>query len=204
MSKKLLFCICFCLITCNNNINAQKIIVDRIESDGSRQIMTKTKNFSIGESNYHIGLKTFEEFDNSLDWYLVVGSFSYIPSYTEALIKLRNEEILYLISGKTTSDDITTKLGYRYTHYSKYSAISYDFPSIQEKYYVTLFKLNEEQLKKIHDYGIKRFRISVGTTFNDREFSGNALGLFIDRSYKKILNRQTKIPLKKKDLFDNF
>ena len=77
------------------DLKAQKISVDRIEADGTNQIMTNTEDFVIGGTKYSFGMKVFES-SFSKEWFLLISSFLYISDYTNVLLKLGNGDIVYL------------------------------------------------------------------------------------------------------------
>ncbi|WP_278680425.1 hypothetical protein, partial [Leyella stercorea] len=91
---KRLFILSF-LFICAINLFAQKISVDRIESDGRHQIMTSSKSYSVQGTNYSFCMKVYESSEYK-DWLLLISSYSYISKASELLIKLGNDEVLYL------------------------------------------------------------------------------------------------------------
>ena len=62
MKKVLLFVMTLTFLS----VNAQKIMVDQMETDGSHQIMTNMKNFVIEDRDYSMTLKVYET-ANKLD-----------------------------------------------------------------------------------------------------------------------------------------
>lgn len=70
-------------------------------------------------------------------------------------------------------------------------------------YYSSVYELTPEKINKIDSLGIKKIRISNGTSYRDKTFEYNSLGKFLGKCYKNILKR-LESPLKKKGLFDDF
>lgn len=161
------------------NSNAQKIYVDRIENDGRRQIMTVTKNFSINGAEYYIGMKVFET-SYSKDWLLLISSFYYIPNSSEILLKLGNDEIIYLPVNNVNVGKVA-----------------------EADYYSSVYELSKTNMDKIDSYGITKIRISNGVEFRDKTYKNNSLGKFLTKCRKNIKNRLEE-PMKSKGLFDNF
>lgn len=70
-------------------------------------------------------------------------------------------------------------------------------------YYFSVYELTPEKINKIDSLGIKKIRISNGTSYRDKTFEYNSLGKFLGKCYKNILKR-LESPLKKKGLFNDF
>lgn len=185
------------LLICAINLFAQKISVDRIESDGKHQIMTASKSYSVQGTDYSFCMKVYE-YSEQKDWLLLVSSFSYIPMASELLIKLGNDELLYLPVNNVHIGKVT-KPGYGYT----IGNITTMTPSADVDYYSSVYELTPENINKIDSLGIKKIRISNGTSYKDKTFEYNSLGKFLGKCYKNILKRLEN-PLKKKGLFDDF
>ena len=194
MKHYLIFAILFCLPIIGYS---QKVSLDRMESDGSHQIKTDSKKYTIDDAEYNICLKVFES-EYGLDWCLLLSSFSYIPDEAEVLIKLGNDELLYLPVNNVHVGKVTMP-GYSYVIGSVISSS----PSREVDYYSSLYKLTESDLDNIEKYGIKKIRVSNGVKYRDKEFLGNSLGKFLNKCRKNIVERLNN-PLKKKGLFDDF
>ena len=179
------------------SVYAQKISVDRIEEDGRHQIMTTSKEFSIDGAKYNFGMKIYEGIF-STDWCLLISSFNYISESTEVLLKLGNGELIYLPCNNVHTGNVTMP-GYGVT-IGNYTSIS---PSRSVEYYSSIYELTPEKIDKIAEYGIKKIRISTGTEYRDKEFSGNPLGKFLVKCRKSIQERLDESQ-KKKGLFEDF
>lgn len=179
------------------SVYAQKVSTDRIESDGRHQIMTTSKCFSIDGVRYKFCMKIFEGTYSS-DWCLLISSFHYIPESAEVLLKLGNGDIMYLPCNNVNVGNVTIP-GYGIT----IGGITSISPSSDVKYYSSLYELSLEKINEIAKYGIKKIRISTGTTFRDKEFSRNSLGKFLVKCHKNIQERLDN-PLERKGLFDDF
>ena len=179
------------------NLFAQKISVDRIESDGRHQIMTSSKSYSVEGTNYSFCMKVYESSEYK-DWLLLISSYSYISKASELLIKLGNDEVLYLPVNNVNVGKVTQP-GYGYTIGNITSMI----PSVDVDYYSSVYELTSENINKIDSLGIKKIRFSNGTSYKDKTFEYNSLGKFLGKCYKNILKRLEN-PLKKKGLFDDF
>ena len=86
------------------NLSAQKISVDRIEEDGSHQIMTNTMDFYVGERIYSFGMKVFET-THSNNWLLLISSKFNISNNCKVLFKLVTFESM-LDTLEASSSDI--------------------------------------------------------------------------------------------------
>ena len=160
----------FLCVLCTVTTYAQSISVDRIESDGRHQIMTSTKDYKIGGIKYSFGLKIYEDRYDT-DWLLLVSSFNTIPDNTIILMKLKNGDVIELPVNNVHTGDITLP-GYVYN----IGKIGYVSPSSSATYY----------------------RIGNNLQFVDKEWSNNALGKYLTKCRKKILERLEKSKKKNK------
>ena len=91
---KHIFCISLLLLSVSC-VFAQKIYVDRIETDGRRQVMATTKEYSVDDKDFKFCLKVFDGSDRR-DWLLLVSSYAPMSMESVVLLKLWNEAILRL------------------------------------------------------------------------------------------------------------
>lgn len=187
---------------------AQKIYVDRIETDGRRQVMATTKEYSVDDKDFNFCLKVFESSDRR-DWLLLVSSYAPMSMESVLLLKLWNEAILRL-NVNNIKVDTETKPAYALTigsiTTSTTTSITTIHPSKDVNYYYSVYELTPEEIEYMGKYGIKKIRIANGEKVWDKEFRFDSLGAYLSRSYKKIL-KQLETPIKKdkkKSLFDGF
>lgn len=193
---------------------AQKIYVDRIETDGRRQVMATTKEYSVDDKDFNFCLKVFEGSDRR-DWLLLVSSYAPMSMESVLLLKLWNEAILRLnvnnikVDTETkpayavTIGSMTTTIGSRTATIGSITTIH---PSKDVNYYYSVYELTPEEIEYMGKYGIKKIRIANGEKVWDKDFRFDSLGAYLSRSYKKIL-KQLETPIKKdkkKSLFDGF
>lgn len=193
---------------------AQKIYVDRIETDGRRQVMATTKEYSVDDKDFNFCLKVFESSDRR-DWLLLVSSYAPMSMESVLLLKLWNEAILRL-NVNNIKVDTETKPAYAATIGSMTTtigsmtatigSITTIHPSKDVNYYYSVYELTPEEIEYMGKYGIKKIRIANGEKVWDKDFKFDSLGAYLSRSYKKIL-KQLETPIKKdkkKSLFDGF
>ena len=193
---------------------AQKIFVDRIETDGRRQVMATTKEYFVDDKDFKFCLKVFEGSDRR-DWLLLVSSYAPMSMESVLLLKLWNEAILRLnvnnikVDTETkpayavTIGSMTTTIGSRTATIGSITTIH---PSKDVNYYYSVYELTPEEIEYMGKYGIKKIRIANGEKVWDKDFRFDSLGAYLSRSYKKIL-KQLETPIKKdkkKSLFDGF
>lgn len=193
--KKFLTVVLFAMMSLE--IFAQKISVDRIENNGSHQIMASTKAFSIEGAEFNFGLKVFDRYFGT-DWCLLISSYYFISQSAELLIKLGNDEVIYKRCNNVNVGQISSS-GYSY----KIGSITTYSPPRKDDYYSSIFDLSIEDLDKIEQYGIKKIRISNGVKSRDKEFPTNKLGKYLIKSRRKIQERLNN-PIQKKGLFEDF
>lgn len=196
---KKIFVLFICMLALS--ANAQKVDVDRIESDGRHQIMTTSRDFYVDDAEYRFTMKIYES-AKGVDWHLLISSFSYIPSSAEVLLKLGNGEMMYLLCNNVTTGSVT-KPGHATTFFHSVFGFTEVYPSREKTYYSSIYDLTPEKLDKIAEFGIKKIRISTGVKYRDEVFRGNPLGKFIVRCRKNIQERLDNPP-KKKNLYDDF
>lgn len=196
---KHIFCISLLLLSVSC-VFAQKIYVDRIETDGRRQVMATTKEYSVDDKDFNFCLKVFESSDRR-DWLLLVSSYAPMSMESVLLLKLWNEAILRL-NVNNIKVDTETKPAYALT----IGSITTIHPSKDVNYYYSVYELTPEEIEYMGKYGIKKIRIANGEKVWDKEFRFDSLGAYLSRSYKKIL-KQLETPIKKdkkKNVFDGF
>lgn len=193
---------------------AQKIYVDRIETDGRRQVIATTKEYSVDDKDFNFCLKVFEGSDRR-DWLLLVSSYAPMSMESVLLLKLWNEAILRLNVNNIKVDTITkpayaATIGSMTTTIGSMTAtigsITTIHPSKDVNYYYSVYELTPEEIEYMGKYGIKKIRIANGEKVWDKDFRFDSLGAYLSRSYKKIL-KQLETPIKKdkkKSLFDGF
>ena len=197
-----------------SSVFAQKIYVDRIETDGRRQVMVTTKEYSVDDKDFNFCLKVFEGSDRR-DWLLLVSSYAPMSMESVLLLKLWNEAILRL-NVNNIKVDTETKPAYAATIGSMTTtigsmtatigSITTIHPSKDVNYYYSVYELTPEEIEYMGKYGIKKIRIANGEKVWDKDFRFDSLGAYLSRSYKKIL-KQLETPIKKdkkKSLFDGF
>ena len=189
-----------CLIS-GLSVSAQSISVDRMESNGKHQIMTSTKDYKIGGIKYSFGLKIYEDRYDT-DWLLLVSSFNTIPDNTIILIKLKNDDVIELPVNNVHTGDVTLP-GYVYN----IGKIGYVSPSSSATYYSSVYVISSADLIRIETHGIEKIRIGNSIQFVDKEWSNNALGKYLTKCRKKILERLEKSKKKNKEsrsFYDDF
>lgn len=194
---KHIFCISLLLLSVSS-VFAQKIFVDRIETDGRRQVMATTKEYSVDDKDFNFCLKVFEGSDRR-DWLLLVSSYAPMSMESVLLLKLWNEAILRL-NVNNIKVDTETKPAYALTigsiTTSTTTSITTIHPSKDVNYYYSVYELTPEEIEYMGKYGIKKIRIANGEKVWDKEFRFDSLGAYLSRSYKKIL-KQLETPIKK-------
>lgn len=195
MINKVIVVVLLCMITFE--VNAQKISVDRIENDGRHQIMTKSKEYSIDGAKFNFCIKVLES-SSGKDWLLLVSSYNYIPSSSEILLKLGNDEVIYLPVNNVRVAKVTMP-GYGYT----IGSITAFSPSTEVDYYSSVYVLSDIKMDQIDTHGITKIRISDGSKYRDEIFSSNTLGRFLTKCRKNIIKR-LKEPKQQKGLFEDF
>lgn len=172
---KHIFCISLLLLSVSC-VFAQKIYVDRIETDGRRQVMATTKEYSVDDKDFNFCLKVFEGSDRR-DWLLLVSSYAPMSMESVLLLKLWNEAILRL-NVNNIKVDTETKPAYAATIGSMTTtigsmtatigSITTIHPSKDVNYYYSVYELTPEEIEYMGKYGIKKIRIAMVKKFGIR------------------------------------
>ncbi len=163
---------------------AQRISVDRLETDGRRQVMSTSKNVSLQGVSYSICLKVYDN-EYSRNWLILVASFRRIQENGILLIKLGNGDVLEFPCNNLNVGDVTVS----------------GFPV---KYYSSVYKVNEDELDKISKYGIIKMRITDGLSYREKNWKKDKLGKYLSTCMAGILYRLENYEIKKKNIYDNF
>ena len=175
---------------------SQSVDLDRIESDGRRQLMTKTEEFNFDGNDYKIGVKAYVS-DYYTDWLLLVSSFHYISKSTMILLKLGNDEVIELPVNNVNVGEVTMPgYGVQIGVITSYS------PSSKVNYYSSVYELTEEIISKISTHGIKKMRIYDGVEYHDRKHC-KFISHYIVVGINNISKRINKKP-QKHGLYDDF
>ena len=117
---------------------SQSVDLDRIESDGRRQLMTETKEFNFDGQKYTIGVKAYVD-DYNTDWLLLVSSYHHISDATIILLKMGNDEIIELPVNNVNVGEVTLP-GYGF----QIGAITTYSPTSKVNFYSSVYVLTEE------------------------------------------------------------
>ena len=197
MKKVLLFVMTLTFLS----VNAQKIMVDQMETDGSHQIMTNMKNFVIEDRDYSMTLKVYET-ANKLDWRVTMSTFNNIPNDNIILLKLKNGQTVSLAVDSLHEETYTTNgVVYRSMYLSTVQ------PGVTKTYYVSESRIKAEELDSTETYGIFKIRLGNNVKYYETEWTNNPLGKHLTKCRKKIKERLQNAAEQKKDkgsIYDGF
>lgn len=163
--KKVFFLLFLFLHIC---VMGQSISVDRMEYDGSRQIMTSSIDMYVGGVEYSFFLKCYFS-DYSSSWLLGISSLYAIPDNAILLLKLGNGEVMEIPINNLNVGKLSSSIGL-------------------VNYYVSVWKLSADDLIRIKTHGISKLRISAsGGGYREKSFLFNRLGEFIKNAHSSIL-----------------
>ena len=178
---------------------SQSVVIDRLESDGSRQIMTSTKCINLGGFSFYIGLKMYE-MENGRDWLLLLSSYNCIPEDNIILLKLNNDQIITLPVTNINSGPVDS-----YTPVYHIGNTSFVMTENSRTYYSSVYVISPAELDDIETYGIKKIRTGNNVMCYEKQYTHNALGKFITKSKKTILDRaKNSMVTKKTSIYDGF
>ena len=195
---KLKILIVFTLISVS--VQAQKISFDRIENDNVRHIGTENLKMTIDRATYDFSLTVFSGL-HSKDYCLLISSLWKFEENNVVLLKLGNEEIIKLIANNVNVGQLD---------YPKYnpiiggSSVSGVMTTQKVDYYVSLYSLDSDLLKKIEQYGIIKIRIGFVNTYYEKIWKNDKLGKFIKRSHERLEEQLQKPHASSKSIENGF
>ena len=193
----------FAILSSAHVFGQKQISVDRIESDGCRQIMLSGIDMQLWDVNssdaeYNVTIKAYIDRYNDTVWCLLVSSFYAIPEDAHILLKLDyewdNDRIIDLPINNLHIGDI---------HVDGYVVGNVIVSPRTVDYYSAIFVLPQDVLEGITRHRISKMRISTINGYREREFTFNRLGNYIKGAIQTIQNAPKKavgIP----NIYDNF
>ena len=168
--KKILICILIFISAANTF--AQKILVDRVDYLGSREVICTAKSETLDGGKYDFGLSAWDcpnSDSNDLVYSIIVVSNCPIPNEGNLLFKLDNDDI---ISPKflSTTDNVTST-------------------GILTR---AVFMIDKTDLNKLATHGIMKMRISNRTSYYEKNWKKDKLGKWFYNSYLLIQNKFNK------------
>ena len=188
--KKLLIVIV--LFAVSIALDAQVIYVDRLDPSGNRQIMTTGTTVKIEGYPYTFKLVAFTKEGLTL-WSLSVNSEAFISDNSEMLLKLDNDEIVHLWTGKVSVSTYTTPEHHMTFNFGSISTTYVD-PAKEQNYYTSLFPLTDEQLALIESHSIKKIRISLGPSYLEKGSGLKKLSSWLSKG-SKVIKERMQIPM---------
>ncbi len=190
------------VLTISSVLHAQAISADQLIPSGLRSISTTGITVDIGGGNYRLSLNAASGEGEEL-WGLVVGSDYYMAENTELLMKMDNYEIIHLVADRVNVSALTTP-----DHFTTYhiGGISETFvePGGERDYYVSIFRLSDDQVSLLEDHAIKKMRISLGQSYLEKSSGLKRLSRWLSKSVSLIRERRLKPLGDHKSITDGF
>ena len=189
-----IFLIIMGVLLCVSNLKAQTIAYDNIEVDGSRQIVTSLREYSIKGKRYYVGIRYVEKND-SAKWYLMFSPFTEFPRESDILLKFDDGSNIHL-----TMDGVLIKKfeepgsAYTFGYYTTFT-----MPH-EVEVYTSLFSLTDSMFNAIEEKNIVKIRMHDGLRNKDENIIWNSFGKYIRRGRMKILRARGV----KQNLYDDF
>ena len=180
MKRKLLILLFLCFVM---ESFSQSIVVDRIEDDGRRQLMSSKMNIKLDGAQYGFTVKAYERF-GYIEWLLLVSSYYNIPQNAILLMKLGNNETIIIPINNRHIGEISTP-SYSYL----IGNVAYSTPSKNVDYYSAIFDLTDEQFDNVEKYGVVKVRISSQNSYREKVWRKDKLGKFIAKCRTKMAER---------------
>lgn len=177
----------------------QTIVIDRIEPDGERQIMSSETYVKIGGVPYAFNLKAYFG-DKGTTWALVSTSEIFASEGGLMLIKLKDGTVIQLhVNNVKQLEGQTHLTTYHYDYYSE----TYVTPAKDNGRFVSLYPMDGEQIYSIQNQGIKKIRIAVGQNYIEQNSGLNKLSRWLSGSFK-LIQEQSQKTVHHKDIKEGF
>lgn len=178
------------VITISTALYAQAVSADLLTPNGYRQISATGIMVDISGGKYTFSLNAATGEGGEL-WGLTVGSDYYMSENAELLIKLDDDEIIHLVADRVNVSTLSTP-----EHYTTYSiggiSETYVEPSRERNYYVSIFRLSNEQVSLLKSHSIKKMRISLGQSYLEKASGLKKLSRWLSNSVTLIRERIQK------------
>lgn len=135
---------------------------------------------------------------------MYISSFYVIPENAIVLLKLGNEEIIFLPINNLSVDNISVP---NYTPIFVNGNVGWIAGTSKADYYCSIFEISENDLYKIEQHGIIKIRISaLNNSYREKEWfiANEILGRYLTKSKKKILKRLEIDSPNKKNIWTDF
>jgi hypothetical protein len=167
---------------------AQKISFDKIENDGLRHIGTEGLDIKLEDATYKFSLTVFSS-PSSKSYCLLISSIWNMEEGCVLMIKLKNEEVVKLVANNINIGKVDWP---KYNPIIGNSTTSGIMSTEKVDYYVSLFSLENDLLKKINDQGILKMRIAFRNKFFEKNWRKDELGKYIKKCQIQIEERLQK------------
>ena len=188
--------------TISTALYAQAISADRLLPNGLRSISTTGIIVDVSGGKYTFSLNAATGEDGEL-WGLIVGSDIFMTDNAELLMKLDNDQIIHLVADHVNVSALTTPDHYTTYHIGGISE-TYVEPGREKDYYVSIYKLSEEQLSLLESHDIKKMRISLGQSYLEKASGLKKLSKWISKSATLIRDRMQKPSAGAKSITEGF
>lgn len=172
----------FLAIVLSIKLHAQKIGFDRMESGGIRHAGTDGLEIKLGDATYNFSLTVFSG-RFSKEYCLLISSIWKIDEKCVLMLKLGNDEVMKLEANNINVGQID---------YPKYdpiigsSATSGLLSTQKVNYYVSLYSLDSDLLRKIEKEGISKIRIAFDNTYFEKTWKKDSLGRYIKKCHDEL------------------
>lgn len=188
--------------TISTALYAQAISADRLLPNGLRSISTTGIIVDVSGGKYTFSLNAATGEDGEL-WGVIVGSDIFMTDNAELLMKLDNDEIILLVADHVNVSALTTPDHYTTYHIGGISE-TYVEPGREKDYYVSIYKLSEEQVLLLESHDIKKMRISLGQSYLEKASGLKKLSRWLSKSAALIRDRMQKPSAVPKSITEGF
>ena len=198
--NKIAICSAICLMF-NVKCNAQYIVDVQHQPNGSRLIMTHSKNFFWGEAHYFISLDAVT-IDNTQKWILRIDSQEELDTNSEILFKSANDQLIFIpVNSIQVGKDI--RPGVSFIENTLFGPVAITYPSIAINHYYGSFVIDEKDLNNLMDNGISKIRLYTGKYYEEVVKPPKRFRKLLIKCYTRINKHVNKFP-DTKNIFDKF
>ncbi len=167
-----------------------KVSFDRVEDGNVRHIGSRSLETKIDNATYSFSLTVFSG-SKSRYYCLLISSLWRIDENSLVLLKIGNGETIKLISDNINKGQVDWPSYSPIIGGNSYSGV---LTTKKTDYYVSIYSLDDDVLKKIEEHGVYKIRIEFANSYKEKIWKSDRLGKYLGKAHK-LLELQLKRPI---------
>ncbi len=177
-----------------------KVIFDRVEEGGVRHIGSRALEAKIDNATYSFSLAVFSG-PKSRYYCLLISSLWRIEENNLVLLKIGNGEIIKLISDNINKGQVDWPSYSPIIGGNSYSGV---LTTKKTDYYVSIYSLDHNVLKKIEEHGVYKIRIEFANSYKEQIWKSDKLGKYLEKAHKLLESQLQRLSNSGKSIEQDF